>query len=62
MLVGHQPQAGDGEDGDEWYFYVQDREVQLYTNNKDLKNDLKNDKSGIKDWKDLVKNTGILNN
>ena len=36
-------------DGDEWYFYVKDREVQLYTNNKDLKNE------SIKDWEVLSK-------
>ena len=41
-------------DGDEWYFYVQDREVKLYTNNKDLKND----QNGIKDWKDLINFVG----
>ena len=35
-------------DGDEWYFYVKDREVQLYTNNKELKSD------EYKDWTDLL--------
>ena len=35
-------------DGDEWYFYVKDREVQLYTNNKELKSDK------YKDWTDLL--------
>ncbi len=34
-------------DGDEWYFYVKDREVRLYTNNKELKSD------EYKDWTDL---------
>ncbi len=34
-------------DGDEWYFYVKDREVRLYANNKDLKSDT------YKDWTDI---------
>ena len=36
-------------DGDEWYFYVKDREVRLYTNNKELKSD----EYEYKDWTDL---------
>lgn len=37
-------------DGDDWYFYVEDREVVLYTNNKNL-DDVATD--GVKEnWED----------
>ncbi|MGL5435124.1 MAG: N-acetylmuramoyl-L-alanine amidase family protein [Lachnospiraceae bacterium] len=33
-------------DGDDWYFYVKDREIKMYTNNKTLP-------TSLSDWKDL---------
>ena len=44
-------------DGDEWYFYVKDRKVQLYSNNKNLKQNPKTVAEGEKaknDWKDYI--------
>ena len=37
-------------DGDDWYFYVDDKNIAMYTNNKTLKN-LGLD--GWKDWKEV---------
>lgn len=38
-------------DGDDWYFYVEDRQVKLYTNNKNLDD---RSKDGSQDWEDYV--------
>ena len=40
-------------DGDDWYFYVKDREVLLYTNNKNL--DDKDTENKTEKWEDYTK-------
>ena len=37
-------------DGDDWYFYVEDRNVKLYTNN----NTLRTEDGTVEDWEDLL--------
>ena len=37
-------------DGDDWYFYVEDRNVKLYTNN----NTLRSEDGSVTDWEDLL--------
>ena len=45
-------------DGDDWYFYVDDKDIVMYTNNKTLKDDTNKgydmvvDLDGWKSWKD----------
>ena len=46
-------------DGDDWYFYVKDREVLLYTNNKNL--DDKDTENKTEKWEDYIINPSINN-
>jgi len=46
-------------DGDDWYFYVKDREVLLYTNNKNL--DDKDTENKTEKWEDYIINPNINN-
>ena len=41
-------------DGDDWYFYVEDRDVKLYANNKNLDDRDTDEKESWEDWAGIV--------
>ena len=41
-------------DGDDWYFYMQDKDVVLYTNNKNLKEKVEKGETGRTEWGDYL--------